>query len=605
MTAPQAAPQAANAESDDESLADQAQLKLLTAIEHHQQGRLVQARALYEEVIKIGPGHGHAHHLLGVIAAQSGNPHGAVDLIGKAIEMDPGNPALHANLGVALLQLARLDDALRSLDQAIALQPAYADAWYNRGNVLQEMNQNTLAVASHDQALILRPDYAAAWANRGNALRKLGQAEAALMSHEQAIALSPTDAALLSNRGVVLQELGRFEAALASHEQAIALQPDNAWAWSNRGSVLQELHQLAAALASHDRAIALQPDNASAHSNRANTLWQLKQLDAAMASHDQALALAPDDPNVQWNMAITALSAGKFDIGWPLYESRWKRDTFTSPRRNFAQALWLGKQDLAGKTILLYGEQGLGDTIQFCRYAPWVARLGARVIMEVPVSLAGLLKNLPGVAALIVQGESLPAFDHQCPLMSLPLAFETRLSSIPSPGKYLDCEPDKLARWSRTLGKKTRPRVGLVWSGSTTHRNDRRRSIPLAMLIRHLPARFEFISLQKEVRETDEPALRSTGAIVHCGDALTDFTETAALCAQMDLVICVDTSVAHLAGALGVPTWLLLPFTADWRWLPDRIDSPWYQSMKLYRQTTVDDWDGVLARLRVDLDRLS
>jgi len=330
----------------------------------------------------------------------------------------------------------------------------------------------------------------------------------------------------------------------------------------------------------------------------------LKQFDAAVTSFDKAIDLKPDFAEAYWNKSLTLLLTGDFDQGWRLYEWRWEREFPTSPIRNFQQPLWLGNETLAGKTILLHAEQGLGDTIQFSRYASLVADLGAHVIMEVAKPLLGLFAGLAGVSRLIAKGSPLPVFDYHCPLLSLPLAFKTELGSIPFPQQYLHVDASRLEQWSQTLGEKTRPRVGLVWSGSTTLINDHNRSIPLSLLIPQLPPDYQYVSLQKEVRDNDRPILQASTDILHFGDELSDFSDTAALCELMDVVISVDTSVAHLSGALGRPTWVLLPFVPEWRWLLDRDDSPWYASMKLYRQNTAGDWDSVFARVRADLPKM-
>ena len=264
----------------------------------------------------------------------------------------------------------------------------------------------------------------------------------------------------------------------------------------------------------------------------------------------------------------------------------------------------MGLESLQGKTILLHAEQGLGDTIQFCRYAKPAADLGARVILEVRDPLLPLLQNLAGVSEIIARGAHLPAFDFHCPLMSLPLAFRTRLDTIPSPEGYITPAPEKVASWQTILGDKVKPRIGLVWSGSPGHSHDRNRSISLANLLARLPKGFEYVSLQKDVRPGDLPALQGRADIRQLGDQLADFSDTAGLCALMDIIISVDTSVAHLAGALGKPVWILLPFNPDWRWLLDRTDSPWYAAARLYRQDTPGNWQGVFEKIEADLSRM-
>jgi hypothetical protein len=270
-------------------------------------------------------------------------------------------------------------------------------------------------------------------------------------------------------------------------------------------------------------------------------------------------------------------------------------------KRSFPQPLWLGVESLDNKTILIYAEQGLGDTIQFCRYAPLVAQLGAKVILEVQRPLVKLLKSLEGITKIIARGDTLPAFDFQCPLLSLPLAFKTELNSIPLVSQHIISGSEKIIKWQTRLGKKAKLLVGLIWSGSTTHKNDHNRSLTLNQLISYLPSQHQYICLQKELRDIDKVVLAKNSHIQFYGDELTDFTDTAVLCELIDVVISVDTSVAHLAGTLGKQTWILLPFSPDWRWLLDRDDSPWYPSVKLYRQERIGDWDSVLERVKEDL----
>ena len=614
--------------------ADQAKAKFNEALALHRQGELAQAEAIYKKVLKLQPKHVDALHLLGVIAGQMGKYQLAADLIGKAIKIQPNNAAFYSNRGNVLHELKQVDAALASFDQAIAIKPDFVDAYYNRGIILQELKELDAAIASYDKAIANRPNFAIAYVNRGNALKELKQLDAAIASYDRGIAIKPDFADAYANRGAALHELKQLEAAVASYDKAIALKPDYAEAYFNRGNGLKDLKQSKAAVASYDKAIAIKPDYAEAYSNRGNVLKELKQLDAAiasydlaiaikpdyveaytnrgvalqelnqmdaaLASYDQTIALKPDFAEAYWNKSLALLVIGDFEKGWELFEWRWQYEAFTSPRRHFRQPLWLGSEPLAGKTILLHSEQGLGDTIQFCRYAKLVAQLGARVILEAPKPLLGLLKGLEGVAELVEASAPLPAFDVHCPLLSLPFAYKTKLDTIPTASAYLRSDPGKVDAWARRLGVKTKPRVGIVWSGSTTHKNDHNRSIPLVELVRHLPETCEYVSLQKEVREPDQATLGKCPQIKHYGAELNDFADTAALCELMDWVVSVDTSVAHLAGALGKPTWVLLPFSPDWRWLLDRSDSVWYPSMTLYRQSAVGDWTSVLAQIRAD-----
>lgn len=538
---------------------------LQRGFELHQQGHLDAARDFYEQVLAMQPRQFNALQLLGTLVSQ-GNPGLAVDLLGKAIEIDPGHADVHSNRGIAFKNLARYDEAVASYDRAIALKPDYAEPHYNRGIALKDLKRFDEAVASFDRAIALRPDFYQAHTNRGVALQDLGRADEALASHDRAIALRPDYAEAHCNRGVALQSLGRLDEAVASFDQAMALNPDFAQACSNRGNVLQDLMRLDEAMASYDRAIAIQPDYAKAHL-------------------DKALGL---------------LLLGDFDRGWKMYEWRWKAERDAGGTERPPQTLWLGDVPISGKTILLHAEQGLGDSIQFCRYARLVGSLGANVLLEAPRALIGLFEGLEGVGTLVETGKPLPEFDLHCPLLSLPLAFKTTIDTIPTPEAYLASNPEKRQAWSERLGEKTKPRIGLVWSGSTAHRNDRNRSLALENLVAHLPGNFEYVSLQSEVREVDRKTLQGS-TIRDFEGQIEDFSDTAALCDLMDLVISVDTSVAHLAGALGKTTWVLLPFMPDWRWLLDREDSPWYRSLKLYRQPRYGDWEPVLRRVAMEL----
>ena len=557
------------------------------------------AVASYDKAIAFKPDYAEAYCNRGNALKELKQLDAAVASYDKAIAVVPDLAVAHANRGMALKELKQFDAAVESYDKAIAIVPDFVDAYYNRGNALRELKQLEAAVASYDTAVAIKLDHAAAYYNRGLTLEDLKRTDAAVASYDKAIATRPDFAEAYCNRGNALTDLKQLDAAVASYDKAIAIKPDFVDAYYNRGMALKELRQLDAAVASYDRAVAIKPDFAEAYCDRGNVLRDLKQLDAAVASYDKAIAQEFAEAN--WNKSLTLLLAGDFKNGWVSHEWRWKCASFTTPRRNFRQPLWLGKESIAGKTILLHSEQGLGDTIQFCRYVKLVSDLGARVVLEVDKSLASLLEELAGVSELIVRGDALPFFDYHCPLLSLPLAFKTELSTIPCSAKYISTDALKMTHWKNKLDVKTKPRVGLAWSGSTWHKNDHNRSIFLSELMHRLPSGFQYVSLQKETRQIDKLTLESNPHIIRFGGELNDFTDTAALCELMDVVISVDTSVAHLAGALGTPTWILLPFIPDWRWLLDRDDSPWYTSVKLYRQPTIGDWNSVFAKVGSDL----
>jgi hypothetical protein len=391
---------------------------------------------------------------------------------------------------------------------------------------------------------------------------------------------------------------------LESYRRALALKPGLAGAWNNCALALRDLDRLAEALASCERALAIDPGLADAHSNRGNLLRGLGRPDEALTSFRRALALRPDLPAAHYSHGQCLLLLGDLDSGWQECEWRWKDEQHANKAREFPQPLWLGGDALRGRTILLHAEQGLGDTLQFCRYASRVAALGAKVLLEVQPPLLSLLANLPDIAQLLPRGAALPDFDSHCPLLSLPLAFGTTLDTIPADMPYLRSDPSRVSAWRERLGAPARTRIGLAWSGSPAHGNDRNRSIPLAQMLALLDTGAEFVSLQNEVRPADADVLTSRPDLRHFESALADFADTAALVETMDLIVTVDTSVAHLAGAMGKPVWVLLPFDPDWRWLLARTDSPWYPSATLFRQPRPGDWGSVLASLARRLQAL-
>jgi Flp pilus assembly protein TadD len=434
---------------------------------------------------------------------------------------------------------------------------------------------------------------------------KSGDLHGAIRLYDRAIAIEPGQAEPYYKRANALKDIGRLEAAVADYDRAIERNPDYAYAYCNRGVVQQRLGLTDAALSSYDRAVTLAPGDAVTHCNRALLLQDCSRWDEALASYDRALAIDPQFSDAQYNRALTALFLGDFPNGWRGFEWRWRnaqRLSIGAPR-HLDHQLWLGADPLAGKTLLLYSEGGLGDTLQFCRYAALGAAAGATVLLEVQPPLTELLGGLAGVAGVIAEGGALPRFDYQCPLMSAPLAFHTTLGTIPAPQGYLCADPARVAQWRTRLGERKRPRVGLVWSGNPRNFIDQRRSIRLAEWAPQLPAEFEYFRLQKGVREEDRGALDSTPMIRSFPDDSLDFADTAALCECMDLVISVDTSIAHLSGALGRRTWALLSFLPDWRWLQDRSDCPWYPTMTLYRQASAGEWGAVFNRVREDLRR--
>ena len=621
------------------TLPDAASL-LHAALIHHQAGRLDEAVHIYRHILAVEPHHFDSLHLLGAICSQRGDHVAAVRQIDAAIAVNPDVAAAHNNRGAALSALGRLAEALASYDKAIALAPGYFDAVRNRCDTLVALGRLAEAAASYDRAIALNPNVADlflerghvltavnrldqaidsydgaiarglnsrdAHFNRGIALAKLARFEEAVASYDCAIALNPNDAEAFSNRGAALRALKRFDDAVASYDRAIALAPELAVAHSNRGVALKEIGRLDAALASFDAAIGLQPAYGEAHSNRANTLAFLGRYDEAGAGYAKAIVINPRDATARCNGGMIKLLTGRLAEGWADWEARWDTSQLAPGRRGFAQPQWTGDADIRGRRLLLVAEQGAGDTIMAVRYARRVAGRGATVILELPRALRSLLGPVAGASEIVTQGDALPDFDLYCPLLSLPRAFGTTLDTIPAEVPYLAAPTSRVALWRDRLARLPGLRVGLVWAGNPQHVNDMRRSIGLRELAPLLGARgVSFVSLQKDLQAGDAQLLAALPRLTHVGGDLATYDDTAAVISLIDLVISVDTSVAHLAGALGKPLWILLPSNPDWRWLLDRDDSPWYPTARLFRQSVRDDWSGVVARVGTELGRLA
>ena len=530
-----------------------------------------QVRASLETQLKQHPGDVLAMRQLCQLADRTGDYGHAVHWLCQSLESHPALHQAYGFLGYAMCKLGQFSAGLECFDKAIALNPSQAAYFLERAAALAEMGRQAEAVQAYDQAIALDPNDALAHAYRGAALLGLGQANPAIESFHTALALDAQCVAAYLNRGNAYLKQQDFQRALADYDQAIRLQANHALAHANRGVALKHLHRL----------------------------------DESMASMERAIALDPHYKDAQFNLALTQLLRGDLRDGFRGYHVRWQTPTFAPIRRNFAQPLWLGETSIAGKRLLVHNEQGLGDSIQFARFISLAARAGAQVIYEVEKPLFELFQPLEGVHQLVRQREPLPEFDLYCPVMSLPVAFGCTLESLPAPSAYLQASNAKRDQWAARLGAKNELRVGLVWSGSATHQADLQRSIALSALLSALPAGLDYVSLQKELRENDAQVLATQPQIRHFGAELNDFSDTAALCSLMDVVVAVDTSVAHLAGALGVKTLLLLPHLPDWRWLLDRSDSPWYPSMQLLRQSQAGDWEPVLQQLFEALEQQS
>jgi tetratricopeptide (TPR) repeat protein len=561
--------------------------------------RLDEALASFDRAIAVQGDHADAHYYRANTLHALERYGEALTGYDRALALQPRFAEALENRGVTLHELKRYDDALASFDAAATLRPAGDAALASRGRALLALKRFDEALASFDRALALRLDNAEALDGRGPALHALQRFDEALESCDRVLAVRPDSAEAHSGRGAILFELRRVAEALASCDRALALRPDFPEAHSNRGSALHALGRPEEALVSYDRALALRPDYPEAHTSRGGTLQALGRFDEALRSHEQALALRPDFAEAHYNEGLCRLLLGDFERGLAKHEWRWRIENFNAGKRGFAQPFWTGSQDIAGKTILLHADQGFGDAIQFCRYVPRVAALGARVILEVRKPLHAVMGTLAGAAEVVANGETLPDFDWHCPLFSLPYAFGTTLATIPAATPYLHAAAHAAEEWNARLPPRTRPRIGLAWAGNPDHGNDHNRSVGLGAFLSILAGvAGTFVSLQRDVRPADAALLQERSDILHFGEALSTFADTAALISNLDLVIAVDTSVAHLAGALAKPVWILLPSPPDWRWLLDRADSPWYPTARLFRQDGTRQWQGVLQRVR-------
>ena len=571
------------------------------------------AVASYDAAIQLFPDFAEAHYNRGNALLALLQLDAAIASYERAIQLQPNFPEAYTNLGLALQGLKRPELAVVCHDMAIRLKPAYVQAFYNRGNAQLELKQYENAIASYDKVINLDPDFADAYYNRGNAQWALQQWAPAVASYDRAIHLRPEFSDAYCNRGLALKAAQQLDDALASYDKAISIQPDCAAAYTNRGLIFQERKQLDAAIESYEKAIDINPEASDAYFNRGNALQELHRLEEAVASYDAVIRLSPNYAEAYWNKSHALLCGGHYANGWELFEWRWNVAPLVHIKRSFTRPLWLGAESLQDKTILLHAEQGLGDTLQFCRYAPLVAALGARVILEVDAPLMKLLQCLPGDIALVPRGSAGLEYDFHCPIMSLPWAFKTTLTTIPSSACYLRADPAMADVWRQRLAPyRHRKRVGLVWSGGFRANQpevwslNARRNVTLDQIAAlHCPDLL-FVSLQKgnpaeaELLERKQVVWPDNN-LLNFSAALGDFADTAALIENLDLVISVDTSTAHLAAAMGKPVWLLNRFDTCWRWLLEADHSPWYESVKIYRQPQFGDWDAVIQQVRQDL----
>lgn len=576
-----------------------------------------QALKYLETSIRINPQNGISHSNLGNVLFELGQFENALNAYDNAIKLAPTYAEAWSNKGNALYELRRFEEAVAHHDRAIALHPAYAEAWSNKGNALYELELYEEALRHHDRAIALHPAYAEAWSNKGLVLNHLRDFKNALVQHDKAISLRPLSAKVWINKGMTYSELERHEDALALYDKAIELNPNLAEAWTNKGNAVFALGHHQESIAHHQKAIQLKPDYAQAWYNLAISYTALKNYPESIGAYEQAIRLKSDYAMAYWNKSLVELVIGDLHNGWQNFEAR--AFIKNSPLRTSYNVIprLQNLSDVSNKKILIWSEQGLGDAIQFCRYIPELAKLGANLTFVTPTALSTLMESLDAGIQITDNCTDLHGFDFQAPLMSLPLIFKTEISTIPGQYSYLKANSKKEKSWEEKLRSKRLLRVGLVWNGG--FRADQpemwaineRRNIPLEMIARlqHLN-NIQFYSLQKgnpaeEELERNKSAVWPTNNLLNFVPELKDFSDTAALIANLDLVISVDTSTAHLAAALGKPTWILNRYDTCWRWLEDRIDSPWYPSVTLYRQNTPGNWGAVIDQVEKDLKALA
>ncbi len=560
--------------------------------------QLDEAIAAFRRAIALRPNFPDAYSNLGIALAENGQLDEAIAAFQQAIALRPTYAEAHSNLGNALREKGQLDEAIAACRRAIALQPNFAEAHYNLGNALKDIGQLDEAIVAFRQAIALKPNYAEVYSNLGNPLTDKGQLDEAIAAYRRAIALRPNIAEAHSNLGNALREKGQLDEAIAACRQAIVLRPNFAEAYSNLGVALADKGQLDEAIAAYRQAIAFRPNFAEAHGNLGKALKDKGQLDDAIAACRRAIAIKPNFAGAHNNLSLAMLTRGDFQHGWEEHEWRWKCKGFSSRPRDFTQPQWDGRP-LEGRTILLHAEQGFGDAIQFIRYVPLVQQRGGKIIVECPAGLQRLFQTMTASCQIVAEGQPLPAFDLQCPLLTLPRVFQTNLANIPETVPYLHADTELSRTWQHRLADQSPAvNVGLAWAGSPIHKNDRNRSMKLARLapLGQIPGA-RFVSLQKGEAAAEAKSPPANVELVDWTEELNDFADTAALIANLDLVIAVDTAVVHLGGAMAKPVWTLLPFVTDWRWLLEREDSPWYPSMRLFRQSSWGDWDSVITRV--------
>jgi tetratricopeptide (TPR) repeat protein len=576
----------------------QAQILLQQVQAYQSSGRLPEAFNACQIVLKSRPRDFGANYLMASLHAQQGDMARAVKFFTAAVKLNPDFLDARYNLAYAFNLAGMHQEAASQYQKVLKADPNHLNAHVNYANTLDLLGRHCDALESHDRIIWLIPNSAAAYTNRAYTLKQLKRLDEAITDCDRAISLEPGYAQAHFNRGAALHELKRFDDALQSYQAAIALKPGFADAYFNSGVTLHELRRLDEALEAYDQALEFRPEYPEAYFNRGVTLHELRRFDEAVESYDKALSQKPADDRILFARGSVNLLRGNFAPGWRDYEARLK---LAAGGRSFRRPLWLGNAAITGKSILVHCEQGLGDTIQFCRYVKLLQQAGAKVLFAPQASLMELMRCLGDGIEVVNPEDRALRYDFHTPLLSLPLAFKTDHHTIPIHVPYLFADPDRAKDWARKIGDRDF-KVGICWQGATT-KMDAGRSFQVREFfpLSQIPE-VRLISLQKGEGEAQLSILPEGMKVQTLGPDFdpgpSAFLDTAAVMGALDLIITSDTSIAHLAGALGRPTWVVLQHVPDWRWLLDRNDSPWYPTMRLFRQRRAGDWDGVFLEIK-------
>jgi tetratricopeptide (TPR) repeat protein len=570
----------------------------------HQKQNFEQAKQFYKQILEICPKHADSLHLLGLILADEGDLETALHSITQAIQINPRFAAYYLNRGLLYQRMKQLDKAMADFRQSIYLDGEMLQAHCNLGSALLEKKKYEEAAHAFQRASRINPQYINPINNLGNVYLAVKNYKAAIDCYQRVLTLDPNCVETMSNLGVALVELNRVDEAIDYYKKALAVNPGYSGAAMNLGMAYHRVHDYAQAEAIYRGAIERDPNNAEFYSHLSLVYKDQGDIETALKYLSHALALDPDSAEIQFNEAITLLTAGDFINGWKKYECRFRLKEREHTEYDFKQPPWKG-ENFAGKTLFIHVEQGIGDVLQCIRYLPLVKALGGCVIMEVARELLDLLRsNDIKVDKIVLRGSPPSQFDYHISIMSLPMIFNAVPDNIPLANGYLRAKQDHLLM-QRLLLDNSKFNVGIVWAGSNLHKNDFNRSIALReFLPLFANKKAHFYSLQFGERCKDIIDLNCSDCLTDTSPLIKDFSDTAAIINQLDLVITVDTSVAHLSGALGKPTWILLPFAPDFRWLLDRVDSPWYTSVSLFRQTDPGNWGMVMQKVASSLQDL-